>query len=91
VVTREFRGSVTVPTAPKCRADEAPALESSLENLSNGNAAAYIVANGDRLAHFLADARVPRENGWSLSVRMLGGLSTDGIGRGSLMGATRVA
>jgi transposase len=34
----------------------------TLKTLSIGNAAAYVVANCDRLTRFLADARIPLDN-----------------------------
>lgn len=36
--------------------------QASLKTLSIGNAAAYVVANWDRLTRFLQDARIPLDN-----------------------------
>jgi transposase len=36
--------------------------QASLETLSIGNAAAYVVANWDRLTRFVTDARIPLDN-----------------------------
>ena len=36
--------------------------QASLKSLSIGNAAAYVIANWDRLTRFLGDARIPLDN-----------------------------
>jgi transposase len=41
--------------------------QASLKTLSIGNAAAYVVANWDRLTRFLEDARIPLDNNATVS------------------------